>query len=394
MAPAIPTIRVLIDFASVWNHTPPIFTELQAVTHELQIRRGRQFERDAVQSGRLTLTLDNAAGDLWPDTSGGTPTRQIRPGLQTRVEAEWQNVVYPLFTGFIESWEPSVTPGQSIVIVTAYDGLKLLATRQLETAGYAQALSGARIGQILDEIEWPAGARQLDAGQMTVTASGALDRVAAREHLNQVLTAEQGYSFIDGAGRFVFHDRAARTVGGAAHAVFGPETRGAVPALPFADPVFEMTDVRVVNDASVTRIDGTPQTAKHKPSQESYGVRSETLNNLPLTSDLEARSLAQYRVSQWAQPGMRLRAITLRPEANPAAMYPQALGREIGDRVTVRWPPAGIDADFYIEGIQHRRRAHTGWTTQWWLSPTSTLTYWRLGIVGASELGQTTRLSF
>ena len=394
MAPALPAMRVLIDFTSAWNHAPPTFTPVQAVTHELQVRRGRQFERDTVQSGRLTLTLDNTAGDLWPTTPDGMSSRQIRPGLQTRVEAVWQNVVYPLFTGFIESWEPAVTPGQSIVTVTAYDGLKLLATRQLETAGYAQGLSGARIGQILDDIGWPSSSRQLDAGQLSVTASGALERISAREHLNDVLTAEQGYAFIDGAGQFVFHDRAARALGGAAHAVFGPQSRDAVPALPFADPVFEMTDVRVVNDASVTRTGGIPQMAAHPASQAAYGVRSETLNSLPLTSDLEARSLAEYRVSQWAEPGMRLRAIALRPAANPAAMYPQALGREIGDRVTVRWPPAGVDADFYIEGIQHRRRAHTGWTTQWWLSPTSTLTYWRLGIAGASELGQTTRLSF
>ena len=391
---AAPTLRVLVDFANVWNHTPPVFTPLQAVAHELHVRRGRQFERDAIQSGRLTFTLDNAAGDLWPATAGGTPPRQIRPGLQARVEAEWKNVVYPLFTGFIESWEPSVTPGQSIVTVTAYDGLKLLATRQLSTTGYAQALTGSRVAQVLNDVDWPSSLRLLDPGHLSVTASGALTRVSAREHLNAVLTAEQGYIFIDGAGRFVFHDRAARVRKTTAQAVFGPKTRGAVPALPFADPVFEMTDVRVVNDASVTRTGGTAQTAKHKASQEVYGMRSETLSQVPLTTDVEARSLAEFRVSQWAEPGMRLRAITLRPAASPDAIYPHALGREIGDRVTVRWPPAGIDADFFIEGVQHRHRARAGWTTQWWLSPASTLTYWRLGVTGASELGQTTRLAF
>ncbi len=65
--------------------------------------------------------------------------------------------------------------------------------------------------------------------------------------------------------------------------------------------------------------------------------------------------------------------MTLLPRTDPTNLWPQALGRLIGDRVTVKRTPLGLNAetslDFIIDGIEHSFGIGPVWTTTFAGSP-------------------------
>ena len=91
-------------------------------------------------------------------------------------------------------------------------------------------------------------------------------------------------------------------------------------------------------------------------------------------SAANALSVAQGLRDRYKDPGIRVESITVDPQRDGSDLWPQVLGREISDKVTVnRTPPAGgtqISADVFIEGIDHQANAvQRSWLTSWTLSP-------------------------
>jgi hypothetical protein len=105
--------------------------------------------------------------------------------------------------------------------------------------------------------------------------------------------------------------------------------------------------------------------------------------------------MAQYLLSQYKDPYMRVKSITLLPDRAPANLYPKALGYDIGERVTVRLNHAYIDQDYHIEGVRHSYDSSAQiWRTTWQLGPADSEQYWLIGTAGFSEIGSTTRLAY
>src|SRR6266496_6239787 len=66
---------------------------------------------------------------------------------------------------------------------------------------------------------------------------------------------------------------------------------------------------------------------------------------------------------------LRFDTLTIKPMSDPNNLFPQVLGREIGDRIRiVRRPPGGgtITRDVFIRGIEHSVDARAReWVTTW-----------------------------
>lgn len=77
-----------------------------------------------------------------------------------------------------------------------------------------------------------------------------------------------------------------------------------------------------------------------------------------------------------------------------AALQTQILARDIGDRIALTETVTGLSNSFYIQAVDLDVRAPGIPFVTWTLAPADTTTYWRLEDAGASELGETTRLSF
>jgi hypothetical protein len=174
------------------------------------IERGRQHFLDRIEAGTVYLVLKNSSGNYWPNNAAGDYYPNVLPGKRINIRATYSAVTYDLFTGFIESWEPGwlgASQKGATMRLTCSDLLSRLSAFNLNSAGYAEEVSGTRIGNMLDDLGWPAADRDLDTGQTTLQATGALANVNALDHLYTVQESEQGIVFIAGDGDVQFHDR-------------------------------------------------------------------------------------------------------------------------------------------------------------------------------------------
>lgn len=125
-----------------------------------------------------------------------------------------------------------------------------------------------------------------------------------------------------------------------------------------------------------------------------YGRRTLGLD-LPLLSDPdEADRLARHLVLEGKDPRGRAETVTLHASSG-AEVLTAMLARTIGDRLTLSDARTGHQADYHIVGERHTlARGGLDHETTWVLRPAALQTDWRLGVSGAGELGQATRLTY
>ncbi len=196
---------------------------------------------DGVQLEQASAATDYTDGDQdncrWSGTAhastsirGGPYYPNVLPAKRVNVRVNHGGTDYDVFTGYVERYIPSYVASAGkgpVVDIQASDFYRLLAQMLLnDGSGYSQELSGTRIGNVLDDLGFPALARDLDAGQLTMIASGALENQNALEHLHLIQESELGALFQRGDGYAVFQDGHARvtTPGKDARAMFGDGT--------------------------------------------------------------------------------------------------------------------------------------------------------------------------
>src|SRR6266581_1866123 len=137
-------------------------------------------------------------------------------------------------------------------------------------------------------------------------------------------------------------------------------------------------DTTIFNDIQATRVGGVLQEVTDAASLTTYLFpRSYARSDLIVQDDATALQWAGW-VLYIAKGGEdRFDSVTVDPAADPANLWPQALGREIGDRITVnkRPPPSlstVITRDGFVSGITHTFDSVTSaWSTSWTLQDAS-----------------------
>lgn len=175
-------------------------------------------------AGTLSVVLNNADGRFDPDNLAGpyvaAGASQIRPMVPVRIQAVYAGVIYPLFSGFADSWiTPPVSwgPAYSEITLSATDAFKVLTGFQLGAA--AAALSGgtqlpagfgedtgARISRLLNLAGWSVNDRLIDTGNTSLQGT----MLAAGDALSEMRLAvdtELGELYVNGAGQVVFRRR-------------------------------------------------------------------------------------------------------------------------------------------------------------------------------------------
>ncbi len=412
-----PRISVEIAFASDPPLTP-IWTDVSGYVREVHIRRGRQHERGRIEAGTATLILDNRDRRFDPTYELGPHYGQILPMRRVRIKAIWRHAEYPLFAGFIEAWPQIWGPGlDSTCEVNAVDGFKVLRLMKLRELAVPQELSGKRVQRVLDATGmsgvfvdqgyWVLGDPAASAlGVSTKIAGeivafrfinpGASEMQAdvidtyALDYLQCVTDSEDGLLFMDREGRLTFQDRHYRVT----KQINPVGTFGDAPdetEWPYADLTLNYDDTWIYNEIQVSRRDGEKQIAGDPDSQRRYFARTLELDDLLLTSDIEAMSCAQDLLNRYREPGVRVESIILQPTGYDD-MWPVVLDRELSDRITVVRRPRGdaaIVRDYYLEAVTHDI-TDSDWDIRWQLSPAPIDTVWMLGV---SELGVNTRLA-
>lgn len=202
---------------------------------------------------------------------------------------------------------------------------------------------------------------------------------------------ENGNLYVNGSGQVTFAGRQAR-YGTPSRYTFG-EAPG---ELPYTSLSYDFDTSYLYNEVMIGRTGGSTGYAADQPSIGQHGQRT-----LPLTfgtnSDLEVQDAAAYLLDRHRNPVERIPQLVIDPSSNPA-LWPAALGLEIGDRITVARRPFGAPmktGDFHVEHIAHNTNAATGrWTVTFLLSPANLNNYWRLDDPVYGLLDVSTRLAY
>ena len=126
-------------------------------------------------------------------------------------------------------------------------------------------------------------------------------------------------------------------------------------------------------------------------------IRTLTFSGLVCNNDLEARSVAEWTVGRYKDMDTRVQQVTVKPQVDPANLWPVCLGLDLRDAVTVKTAPRG-GGDGLNQVVTVEQIAHTITVDRWLvtlgchpLSSFDTADYW---IVGTSDdLGTDTILA-
>jgi hypothetical protein len=281
-----------------------------------------------------------------------------------------------VWRGFADSWLPGYIKGDaySSVALTATDGFKVLGnnTRPTGTPVGVGELSGARINRVLDSASWPATDRVIDAGQSTLQATTLEGDALSEAQL--VSDTEVGAFYVDGQGRATFRDRYAiyrDARSNTSQAIFGDDAPGV--ELRYVDIQPSFDDEQLVNQALITRANSSnQQVSQDSASINQYMYHTHEASDLLMQADTVAHDYGNYIVYMSKDPEYRFDPLAINPLADPTNLFPQALGRRMGDRITVRRRPPGggsvIERDVFIAGINHDVDFRAGtWMTSWQL---------------------------
>lgn len=370
-------VRGLLDTAQLAGDT--VWTDVTGDVLAWDTRRGVTRMSGPVlrpEAGTASLLLGTVGRDYDPTNLAGpyvaAGVTLVKPMRPARLRAVWDGTAYPVWSGYVDRWITTYEdPGWVEVRVPATDAFRSLQAydRAAVAAVGAGDLTGARVGRILDSAAWPAELRDIATGQTTVQAT-TLDGPALSELLD-IAETEIGELYIAGDGDVVFRDRngiLTDTRSAESQGIFGDS--GA--ELPYESADMEYDDQQIYNLVRITRTGGTEQTASDATSQADYLVRVYSKSGLWMETDSVAADYAAWIVHLSKDAELRFSQIVIAPQTDPDNLWPQVLGRQLGDRITVRRRPPGggdtIEQDVYIRGIAHDVDYRAAkWTTTWQL---------------------------
>jgi hypothetical protein len=297
---------------NVFADSAAVIVDVSDRVNYVQTARGRNALSDEFQTGQLTLRIVDQNGDFNPENPSGPYFELLTPMKKVQISATYSGVTYPIFSGFITSYvntQPKDATEVAYTTITAVDAQRLAQNAQISTVTSASAgdLSGTRINQILDEIDWPATMRDVDAGLTTLQADPGTNRTSLAA-MQTVANSEYGAVYVDASGSFVFQDRSV-TVSSIAGTptVFSDTGSG----IYYANAIWKLDDTLIFNKSTVTRSGGTAQVATNQASIDKYFLHSYFLDGLLMQTDAVALDYAQAYTASRAETSIRCDAVEL-----------------------------------------------------------------------------------
>ena len=327
---AVPTINATINFSTgpifaapmqinigklginVLGEPGAIVVDVSNQVDSIQTFRGRNALADQFQAGTLTMRIVDQNGDFNPQNTTGPYYGQLNPMRKIQITATYLGITYPIFAGFILSYN-TVTPknvGEVVyTTITAVDGLQLLNNAQITTVTGTSAgqLSGARINNLLDAVSWPATQRQIDSGQTTLQADPGTGRTVLAS-CQTVQISEYGAFYMDASGNAVFKDRLTCTKSPNATAVVFNDNGTNIS---YFNALWVLNDAQIFNKAFITATGLAVQIAQSDASIAKYFTHGYTQTDLLMQTTTDALNYAQAYVASRAETTVRCDAITL-----------------------------------------------------------------------------------
>ncbi len=174
---------------------------------------GRAGVFDEIDATKLTVVLDNETRRFDPWYASSLLYPNVLPRRPIIVQATYDNNTYTIFKGKIEEIRPEGGLGKRRVTITAYDGLRDLASHTASVALQKAVTTDVPIGLILTDAGWGAGAtyRALDTGSDTLTYWWCDESALAA--IQSLVRSEGGIFFISHDGKATFYSRSTMILG-------------------------------------------------------------------------------------------------------------------------------------------------------------------------------------
>jgi hypothetical protein len=315
------------------------------------------------EAGNCQFTLLNRNG-AWDPTNTAGPyasggVTQLKPGLPVRISATYGGTQFVLFVGKVDSWQVDYSEAgtHSTAQVTASDPIAyLVAANPLESGEQGTGENvGARLGRILDNVDWPAADRDVDtSGQGTLQATTLAQ--AAWTEATLASDSVNGYLAADNLGRVVYREK--NRLPRSSSVTF--DDTGA--NLPLVDVQTSYDGDQLYNLAKLARTGGTEQSAQDTTSVSQFGLSTYSRSDLVVEDDDQVLDAANFIVDQYAGLTTRVEGIrTVLDSSSPDQAWAQLLNLDVLDRATVafRTPDARtISRDGLVRGIGLSVRAN------------------------------------
>ena len=326
-----------------------VFQDVSPSLLGIQLSRGKSRQLDRYSSGRLQVNLNNNSRIFDPLYEASPYRGQIIPKRAVRVTSN--DVIQ--YEGVIDDWDLSYSPqGNSVASVIASDAFTQFANQTLVAGSAVAETTGERIERVLLNagVLWPSDRTQIETGKQEVAAGLLPEGANALQYLQTIASSEPGPLFISKTGSVVFKDRQAQIT--TTPVTFADDGSG----IPYQGLAVVFGAELLYNEVEVSRAGGGTAIAINLESQAEYGIQNLTISGLPVSDDLSVENLAQYLVSQYAEPEYRFESLDLELENLTTEQQTTVLSLELGDFVRVKFTPNDIPPaiDRYAEviGIQ------------------------------------------
>lgn len=322
-----------------------------------QIRRGKNEALDRIDAGVVSITVDNSDRRFDPLYVDGPYFGQLVPRRTVIISSN----DYPVFVGFIDDFDIQYEPGkQSVVRIDVSDAFSVLTNSALDEFTPDSELSGARINRVLDrpEVDWPAAARDIDAGNSVMLDTDVAEGTGTLEYLQLVANSEFGTLFLAKDGKITYRERNA--VPNTPDLVFTDEVvAGVYQGIQFADVNIVYGSENLYNRISLENADLIPEQAfaEDADSQALYGPRVLNSSGLLIQDPTQLQFLADFLLARYKEPQYRFETVTVVLDTLTTVNQDKVLDLEIGDIVLVRFEPSdippAIEQYCRIIGINH-----------------------------------------
>lgn len=275
--------------------------------NKVTIRRGYDLLQEEFQAGTAIITIIDLNGD-WNPTSLTSPyAGKLVPLRKVRISADGNFLFSGYTTAYNYRWDKEQNVG--FVTLELVDAFRLLNMANITsvTGGTAGQTTGTRITAILDTVGFPNSMRAIEAGSTTVQVDPGNSRTSL-EAIKNMEFSEQGAFFIQPSGNAQFVSRASiQAKSGVNPTFFSNDGTG----ITYRNIVTALDDKLIINQTSITRKDGTAQTASNTDSQIKYFPHSYTATELLVQTDAQALDIARAYTATRAETTLRVDALTL-----------------------------------------------------------------------------------
>lgn len=380
--PGLPVVGVSIDFANgpafgnpllLDDPTTPLGTGILAdapgdvvdvsdIALQISIRRGRNRILNKFEAGTATVILADDNGDFSAQNTSSPYYGKLLPLRKIRIYADYNDGGgtdrYYLYSGYITTYNSTYGVGvedTSKITLQCVDGFRLLNSILIDTvAGTGVQLSGARVEALLDVVDFPTSQRVIDSGNSTLQADPGTSNRNLLDAIQLVESSEFGGFFIDGEGNANFLSR--DTISKKADetpTVFADDGSG----ITYNQIEFANDDTLLVNDVTVTRLNGTSQNVFDQTSIDTYFLHSGKRDGILVQTDAEALDQAQTLLVARKDTTDRIDSMTINlDDAAATSKIVAGLNLEIFDLVNVtKTVPGGstITKELFVQGLQH-----------------------------------------